>query len=240
MGVIKHDIKFGDVLASDKEIVIYGGMVDEIAERDVEAVEIAGRNGVLHLDNGRWKERTQIYHAFIKGDSYAKRLAYARGVFGRVAKGYTRLEDTFNPEVYALATFADAMTPESLAFRTAGVCDLAFNCRPERFLRTGEQVITTSSSVTLSNPTGMPARPLLRVYGTSAGTLIVGGGIVYIDAIDGYVDIDCDLCDCFKGSTNCNGNVRLAEFPTLDAGTTGVSITGGLTSCQITPRWWRL
>lgn len=240
MGVIKHDIKYGDILASDKQIVIYGGDVDEIAARDVTSVAVPGRNGVLHLDNGRWTERKQTYLAFITGDGYAARLAYARGVFGRVGKAYTRLEDTFNTDVYALATFEDALKPESLAFRTAGLCELSFNCRPERFLRTGEQVITTTSSVTLSNPTGMPARPLLRVYGVTAGSLTVGGEVVYIDAIDGYVDIDCDLCDCYKGAVNCNGDVRLSNFPVLGEGTTGVSISGGLTSCQITPRWWRL
>lgn len=239
MGVMKHDIRFGGIVASEKQIVIYGADVDEIAVRDVEAVEIPGRNGVLHLDNGRWMERTQTYHAFIKGNNYPARLGYARNTFGRVGKAYTRLEDTFNPDTYTLATFADAMIPESLAFRTAGLCDLVFQCRPERYLRTGDQTITTTSSVTLANPTGMPAKPLFRVYGTS-GTLTVGNIALTLTDIDGYVDIDCEMGDCYKGSVNCNSKVTLEKFPTLDEGTTGVALSGSLTSVQITPRWWRL
>ena len=240
MGVIRHNINFDGINAREKEIVIYGGTVDEIAARDVSTVTVPGRNGVLHMDNGRWGERKQSYLAYLPGDNYPARIAYARTVFGRRGKGYKRLEDTFNADEFSLASFDDAMKPESMAFRTMGLTELSFSCRPERFLRTGEQVITASSEVTLANPSGLPALPLFRVYGNAAGTLIVGNNIIYIDVISGYVDIDCDLKDCFKGSVNCNGNVRLADFPFLGEGTTGVKITGGLTSVEITPRWWRL
>lgn len=240
MGVTRHNINFAGINALEKEIVIYSGTADEMAARDVEAVTVPGRNGVLHLDNGRWGEREQTYMAFVKGDNYPARLGYVRRVFGAPGKSYHRLEDTFNPDTYSMATFSDAIAPESIAFRTMGLVQLTFICRPERFLRTGEQTITTASSVTLANPTGMPARPLLRVYGTGAGTLTVGNNIISITAINQYVDIDCEMMDCFKGSTNCNADVTLASFPEFKEGTTGVSITGGLTSVEITPRWWSL
>lgn len=243
MGVNRHNLVFDGIDAAAYGLVVYRADVDEIAARDVEAVEIAGRNGVLHLDNGRWRERTQTYGVYVPTpDSgyYADALGRVRTMFGQRGKGYKRLTDTYNPDSFALASFVDAIAPEPLAFRTKGVIELSFSCRPERFLKSGERVITTASSVTLNNPTGMPARPLLRVYGTGAGTLSVGAVIVYIDAIDGYVDIDCDLCDCYKGAVNCNSDVRLSEFPTLGAGSTGVSITGALASVEITPRWWRL
>lgn len=240
MGVIKHFFKFGDVNTLEKGVDVYGGTVDEMAERDVEAVTVPGRNGVLHLDNGRWGERRQEYLAYLPGENYPARLAYARQVFGRVRKGYTRLEDSFNPDVFSLATFADAVAPESLAFRTTGLCTLAFQCRPERFLRIGETVIRAEGPVTLVNPSGLPARPLIRVYGTAAGVLSVGSVIVYVDAINGYVDIDSDRGECFRGGVNCNGDVRVATFPTLEEGETGVSFSGGISAVEITPRWWTL
>lgn len=240
MGVMKHDLKFGGIVASEKGIVIYGANVDETAERDVEAVEIAGRNGVLHLDNGRWRERTQTYMAFVKGENYPARIAYVRRVFGRVGKAYMRLEDSYNPDVYTMATFVDALTPESLAFRTQGLVTITFQCRPERYLRLGERTVTTSGSIILANPTDMPARPLFHVVGSGSGTLTVGNQIITINSISDYVDIDCDTMDCTKGAVNCNGNVTLSSFPVLEAGTTGVAISGGLTSVSITPRWWTL
>ena len=238
MGVIRHNIIFDGINAQEKEIVIYGGAVDEIAKRDVKTVTIPGRNGVLHFDNGRFDERKQTYLAYIPGEYYPARIAYARTVFGRRGKGYKRLEDTFNADEFSLASFDDAMKPESMAFRTMGLTELSFSCRPERFLRIGEQVITASGAVTVANPTGLPAKPLIRVYGTG-GVLTVGGEVITISTIDGYVDLDCDMCDAFKGSTNCNQNVTLGSFPVFDEGTTGISWTGSITSVEITPRWWK-
>lgn len=239
MGVIKHNLYFDGVNAREKEIVVYGGDVDEIAERDVNTVTVPGRNGVLHFDNGRWGERKQTYLAYLPGDNYPARIGYARTVFGRRGKGYKRLEDTFNPDVFSLASFVDAMKPESMAFRTMGLTELSFSCRPERFLRSGEKVIAASGAVTLMNPTGLPAKPLIRVYGTG-GVLSVGGEVITISTIDGYVDLDSDTCDAFKGATNCNPNITLGAFPVFDEGTTGISWTGGITSVEIIPRWWRL
>ena len=242
MGVIKHDFTFDGVSASAYGLVVYGGAVDEVAAKDVQAVEIPGRNGVLHISNGRWAERTQTYKVFLPtfdNIGYEGRLAWVRTTYGQTS-GYKRLSDTFNRDTFSLATFGDAIAPESLAFRTKGVCELTFNCRPERFLKTGDVPQTVTGEAVFGNPTGMPAAPFLRVYGTGAGVLYVGDQILYVDAIDGYVDIDCDLCDCYKGSVNCNGDVRLGEFPRFYAGNTGVRFTGGITSVVVTPRWWSL
>lgn len=243
MGVIKHFLRFGGpegVNTLERGIVIYGGNVDEVAARSVEALTVPGRNGVLHMDNGRWEERRQEYLAYLPGDNYPARIAYARLAFGMVPKGYQRLEDSFNTDVFSLATFEDAMAPESMAFRTSGLCTLAFQCRPERFLRIGEQRIRATGAITLANPSGLPARPLIRVYGSGAGQLLVGDLIIYILRITDYVDIDSDLCDCFRGSVNCNGDVKIQTFPTLKEGKTGVSFTGSISAVEITPRWWTL
>ena len=242
MGVIRHDISFDGIPASSLGLVIYGGDVDEVAAKDVTAVKIPGRNGVLHLDNHRYDEREQVYQAYVPAtDSwqYSATLSAVRTTFGQL-KGYKKLVDTFNPEEFALASFVDALAPESMAFRTMGLVELRFSCRPERFLATGEEVTTFTAAGALANPSGMTARPLIRVYGTAAGSITVGNDIVYIDAITGYIDLDSDLQDAFRGAVNCNGDIRLGHFPTLGPGSTGIDFDGGITSVEITPRWWRL
>lgn len=88
------------------------------------------------------------------------------------------------------------------------------------------------------NPTEFTALPLIRVYGTAAGTLTVGNTVVKIKSITEYVDLDCELQDAFKGITNCNGNVYAPDFPTLPPGGTGISFSGGITKIEIKPRWW--
>lgn len=96
---------------------------------------------------------------------------------------------------------------------------------------------TFSGAGTITNPTLFSSRPLIRVNGSGTGTVTIGNQIITLNSIDGYVDIDSELMDCYKGLVNCNANVVLDEFPTLPPGATGISFTGGVTSVAITGRW---
>ena len=100
-----------------------------------------------------------------------------------------------------------------------------------------ETAVTFSTAGTITNPTLFDSLPLIRVNGSGAGTVTVGNQTITLADIDGYVDIDSELMDCYKGLVNCNADVTLTEFPKLDPGNTGISFTGGVTSVVITGRW---
>ena len=94
-----------------------------------------------------------------------------------------------------------------------------------------------TASGTISNPTLFEAKPLIRVYGT--GKLEVGSETITISkGATEYIDIDCDIQDCYEGSENRNGLVTLTDFPTLASGDTGIKLGSGITKVEITPRWW--
>ena len=77
------------------------------------------------------------------------------------------------------------------------------------------------------------------MYGTS-GILYVGDQMVQINTIDGYVDLDSETQNAFKGTVNCNSNIVRTDLPTLPAGKTGIRTEGNITGYEITPRWWRI
>ena len=56
---------FDGVSSKDFGVYISGSGTFDGAERDVSTVEIPGRNGELTLDNGRYKNRSMKYPAFI-------------------------------------------------------------------------------------------------------------------------------------------------------------------------------
>lgn len=97
-----------------------------------------------------------------------------------------------------------------------------------------------SAAGSITNPTDFASRPLIRVYGTGDGAVMLGNKTINISGIDGYIDIDSVLMDCYKGMLNQNYKVSLSEFPMLQPGITGVSFTGDITSVEITGRWWTL
>lgn len=218
-------------------IYISGSGTFNTPEADVDKMEIPGRNGDLLIDNNRFKNVTITYPAFVR----RKFSAYTDSAKMWLMKNnaYRRLEDTYHPDYYRMARFSGPMDFDVRFLNKSGECELSFDCKPQRFLKLGEYAISVTGQAKLYNPTTFAAKPLIRVYGTS-GTLLVGDTVMQISEIDGYVDIDCDTQNAFKGTANCNGNIRVSGFPELPAGETGIGYEGNITGIEITPRWWTI
>lgn len=227
--------EFNGKQSRDFGIYISGSGTFNSPERDVSKVSIPGRNGDLLIDNGRFKNISVEYPAFIR--TKFKEFSGAAREWLLSHNGYFRLEDTYHPEEFRLASFSGPIDFDVRALNMSGEFELLFDCKPQRFLKSGEQKITANGNIQITNPTSFAAKPIIRVYGTS-GNLIVGDTIVQLKKIAGYVDIDCDTENAFKEITNCNSDIFAPDFPTLPPGQTGVSTEGAITSIEIIPRWW--
>lgn len=232
-----RQISFGGIRSDDYGAIVDGAESYAAAERDFTSVAIAGRSGELTVDNGRYRNVPIPYTLYFPD---ARKLEMFRHDVATLI-GYHRLEDSSRPEEFMLARLSGGFKPTMSGFRNAhGQVKLTFDCQPQRFLKSGERAIPFAGVevAALYNPTGMPTRPLIRVYG--AGDVGIGAQTLTIAKhTEAYVDIDCALEDCFCGGINLNGVVARADYPELGAGTTGIRIGSGISAIEITPRWWR-
>ena len=235
-----HFLTFAGKSSYDFGIRISGEATFNSPERKFEEVEVAGRNGTLLFDEGAFKNITVTYPSFVITDM-PQRVRDFENYMNSFA-GYQRLEDTYAPDTFRLAQYKGGLEVESAGYMNdQGKFDIKFNCKPQRFLKSGEQAQTFNANGVLYNRTNYPSKPLIRVYGTGAGTVGVGSYLITISAIDQYVDIDCELMDAYKGATNCNANVSFnADEFNLKAGTNGITFTGNITSVVIKPRTYIL
>lgn len=237
--MIRRDyFTFGDLCSRDYNILLDGSGTVGAPERDVQTVSVPGRSGDLHLDNGRWKNTSLSYRCVMIRDFERQFAAFRAKLLA--TRGYCRLMDTIHPEEYRLAAFLAALEPETIPYNRAGAFTLTFDCKPQRFLRAGERAIRLGSPGVLANPTCFEALPLITVYGSGAGRLAVGGVTLAINSISGYLVLDSDTQNAYKGTENKNAAISGQDFPTLPAGDTAVSWSGGITAVEIVPRWWRL
>lgn len=97
---------------------------------------------------------------------------------------------------------------------------------------------TTTSN--MENPTVFKSQPVIRVYGN--GSFTVNNITVTVTNATTYTDIDCEMMDCYEGSTNRNNDVSFStyDFPVLEPGSNPVTIVSGITEVDIQPRWWRV
>lgn len=206
-------------------------------ERVLETVQVPGRSGGLLIDTGAFRNYEQAYEIyFSSGRDKAPAGARAVRAWLMGPSGYQRLEDSYDPDYYRLAYYAGPAEIENVMNRF-GRASLAFTCQPQRWRKDGEFPLPCQNGGSLYNG-GFPARPLIKVSGTGAGTLSVGGVAVSLLSLDGYVMLDCDTQNAYQGTVNKNGTISAPEFPVLQPGENVVSWTGGVTSVEITPRWW--
>lgn len=229
---------FGGVKSLDYDVWFGDAHTEDTPPKDVSTESIAGRNGDLLNDMKRWKNVDVVYSAAIIHDFSNKYEALISALASR--SGYQRLEDSVRPLEYRLAVFRDAVQPKNTPYNRAGQFDLLFHCKPQRFLKSGDRKIELSAAGALYNPTAFPAKPLIAVYGTAAGTLTVGDYTVEVKSITDKIILDCEIQDAYLDGANLNRCVRAPEFPELVPGKNEISWTGGITGVDIIPRWWTL
>ena len=207
-------------------------------ERDYTITHIPGRNGDIIQDNGCYKnvERTYEVSFDVPNEDFAT-YANAVSAWLHSTTGYARLEDSYEPNYYRMATYQESNIFENL-YNQAGTATIVFECKPQRFLKTGDNTIAIQNSLTIMNPTGFEAYPLFKVTGTS-GVLTVNGNSITFSSIDGFVMLDCELQDAYKENINKNSTIS-GTFPVLKPGSNTISWTGGISSVVMKPRWWTI
>lgn len=231
-----HFLTFAGKSSLDFGLRISGEATFNAPKRKYSEQAIAGRSGTLIIDEGAFENISVTYPAFVVKDM-PQRVRDFANYMGAFA-GYQRIEDTYAPDVFRLGQYASGLEVKSSGYMNRqGEFDIVFNCKPQRFLKSGEQEIEFNANGKIFNRTSFEAKPHMRVYGTGAGTVSIGHYTVSISTIDEYVDIDCELMDAYKGTVNCNANVafNLDTF-NLPVGESGVSFTGNITKVIITPR----
>lgn len=220
--------------------VSVGGALNS-PSRDVTYHQIPGRNGDLVEDNGRFSNITYTYHCILRGKTskdFRAKFAGFREWLGTM-RGYNRIEDTYDPDCFRMGVVSTLLAPEMVGTGVVGAeFDVTINAKPQRFTKEGENAIAVTNGMVLLNE-GYPAKPLITVNGSGAGTLNVGAYTMSISAIDGYVTLDCEAQDAYKGTVNKNSTVS-AMFPVLETGNNTITYSGGITSVSIIPRWWHL
>ena len=222
----------------DFGVYITGSGTFSAPSREYNVVPIPGRNGNIVGSEKRFENLELKYPAFIYNNFDANIRDFRNFLLSLV--GYHILIDTYHSDEFRMALYEGEFNPNVEPKNDAGAFDIVFNCKPQRFLLTGESVTTLTASGTITNPTLFNSQPLLRVFGT--GQLGINSETITISAADTYTDIDCEMMDCFKGTANRNRYVSFSSynFPVLAPGVNNISLGAGITKVEITPRWWRI
>lgn len=109
--------------------------------RDYETVHVPGRNGDILIDNGSYQNVSREYEIAVgKEDGDFAEMANRIAEWLYSAPGYARLEDSYEPGYYRMAACQEGITVENLE-QHAGRTKAVFNCKPQRFLKSGDEAV---------------------------------------------------------------------------------------------------
>lgn len=218
-------------------------------EKNVDEVTIPGRNGTLLFEEGEsgqsYKNVDVTYKAFIFPD-FDQNITKLRSYL-LTRQGYFRLEDTYHPDEFRLASFKEDIDPDMHRTLYTGEFDITFNCKPQRYLKIGEETktFTGTSGNVIFNPTDLVAKPLILAYGVGSFTIAERKVTITGTSSTGTTYIDCDTMNAYSivGDNIWNRNFAIKlendKFPVLFSGENAISMTG-VTRLEITPRWWNI
>ena len=224
MGIAPYKyFTFDGESSRDYDVYLTGTGVFNAPQRAVDLLEIPGRNGNYALDQGRFNNITITYKAGIvdysEADFADKVSAVRNWLCSKV--GYVRLSDDYNPDEYRMAVFKNGITVDHDDLRT-GEFDITFECKPQRWLTSGETP---------------------RTIGSWGETTTVSGDIVQFNALATdkvkslVADIDPvqDLNGYDKPWVGGGGKNKLPPFPSYSAnGATFTANTDGSTTATAT------
>ena len=200
------------------------------AEENKEFIEVSGRNGFLTIDYGTLKPISYEVQLNVKKKSDVDLIKkYFKGSGTLILSNCSDV--TYKGVINGVIDF-ERVT------RECRTCVISFELQPLSYVNDISD-ITLVESGTINNEYNYKSYPYIKVFGTGNGNLYINDETISFTTINEYIELDCELEECYKGATNCN-KYMIGDFCTLQEGNNTISWDGNITKVIINPRWRKL
>ena len=244
-------VTFNGVSSKDFGIQVETPPGYQMPKKDYDKYHVPGKNGDVIIYKNSYQNVTRQYKIAI-GDLDRNFVDLANSVseWLNSSYGYARLEDSYEPDYYRLAIYEDANEITNV-LQHAGRATIKFNCKPQRFLKSGDKSISIkkrSVATTLKNPTKFTSLPIITIKSTGdgPGKVTINDQVIKVtpstESEGSFtIVVDSSVQDCYYGSTNMNSYITLSNgFPKLNAGNNSISYDSAIMSVEVIPKWWTI
>lgn len=135
-----NSFTYDGITSSDFGVYIGGEKTFDAPALRGQSIEIPGRNGNVFISSDSYENVELVYPSFnFEPDleTFRSKLAKLRNALSSRAS-YKRLTDTLHPDEFRMAVFRDGFEAKPIKYNTAAEFDIVFDCKPQRFLKSGE------------------------------------------------------------------------------------------------------
>jgi phage-related protein len=249
---------FNGVSTVDQGVFIQTPPVYEFPSKKYETIQIDGKNGDLVIDKDSYSNVVREYNlaSEIKnGESFVTKAKNIAGWLSS-AKGYARLEDTYEPDYFRLAMFRTGGQLLNFYDKATAIV-VRFECKPQRFLKSGEieqHILETDlgNFIEIINPEDYISEPLLTIEGDMVNAEFYSGETFETKELKTSFEsdlgaeyiMDSDIQECYTKipAAYVNSSITMSNgFPKLYPGKNWIKVTSAaFVKFSIKPRWWVL
>ena len=218
------------------------------AEKDITFEPVAGKSGDIVIDNGRYNNIEIGYGVTLFAPTFNDmsvnqnlNLAYATQDLKDwlISDGnYHKLTDCYDPDYYRMACYTGGMEFETFTTNIAKT-DIIFNCKPHKYRHDGEDLIEVSHGEIIYNPEAHESLPYIKIYPQKTGAVILGikNQTINLSEVEGYIEIDSEMQNVYKGLTPQNNLLKSTGYPILASGFNTINFVSNVAKVEIIPRW---
>lgn len=208
------------------------------ASRDITYTSVPGRSGDLITDNGRYKNISIPYKMALLNATEREFAEIAHQIKGWLLAeaGYFRLWDSYDSKYFRLASFSEEADIEQ-ELRDLGSLALTFDCKPFKYSIEGQKAVTFTAAGDLYNAEFFASLPYIKITGAGAVTLYINNEAFSFSDIGGYIELDSEIMNTYKGISPQNDKMTSSAFPSLAPGRNSISWVGAVEKVEIVPRW---
>lgn len=191
------------------------------SEKDIETIEVSGRNGAFHIDNGTYKTKRYKIKCVLKENTYLDQIKLLFEGTGKLELS-TELGREYNATIQNQIDFSKYLS-------YLREFTLNFELDPISYSKTATtKTITGNTSFTGGGNCNV--NPKITITGTGTVTL----NNIPVEVTETGITIDCELMNCTKNNLNKNDKVNIdSDFPYIKPGTNTVTLGTGITSVSI-------
>lgn len=222
------DITYNGVTASSLGAIVTDISPPVRAARRIQSVEVPGRSGVLHIDDGSFAPVIKTVGLGLVT------LSKLEDIHGWLSGSGTLVCSTEPERAYLVHQIAE-VTWTRIGRRLYQAV-VQFECDPFRYLHPAAADIVLTQAGNVTNPGSAWSEPLLVIEGSGDISLTVGNQILSLTDITDEISLDCAARIAYSDDSSMDSHMN-GDFPRLLPGVNAISWTGNVTKLTITPRW---
>lgn len=222
------EIIYNGQSTKDFNLRIINDVTHVLSSNDVETMPIAGRDGVLLIDNQRLKPVERSFPMKIFDNVYPKTVEIAEW-FG--VKGWHDLELSWDNEFIYRATVINTISIQEV-LKQLGRVQVVFLVHPVKHLKTSLQPIYISKGQTIINTGNVLAKPIIEMSGNGNTVITINGRRTPLEDVQGSIVLDMQRQMVFSGNLSAWDKLlreENAHKPYLDIGNNVITWTGDFT-----------